>query len=188
MKLTNENSSNTTKIVLALAVLVLVVYGFYGLVYEPQSQKISELGQQGKVLEAENQEIKRYKEEHPEPDKHIEELDSRKEEINKALLNELEFSGYVKQRDRAALETGVQILSMNLRAAVNKAEYREIPVEIETKGSYIEYLKKLEKTERLNTISEIGLSAKNNLVTCKIIMRIYSYGIDAAASKPGAKT
>lgn len=143
------------------------------------------------MFEAENQEIKRYKEEHPEPEKHIEELDWRKEEVNKALPNELEFSGYVKQLDRAALETGVQILSMSPRTAVNKAEYREIPVEIETKGSYkafIEYLKKVEKTDRLNTISGIGLSVQNNLVICKIIMRIYSYGIDAAASKPGAKT
>ena len=43
MKLTNEKSSNTTKLTLALAGLILVIYGFYSWEYEPQNRKVAEL-------------------------------------------------------------------------------------------------------------------------------------------------
>ena len=161
-------------LVLALGMLVssLLLY--------PQELRIAELNRQ---LQAEQQKttvVENFILANPDADKRLFELQQQLAKVEKALPGSLDVSLFMAQLQRDAAASGVKLTNIKPAAMVDRAGYREMPIEVSVEGNYyatLAFLKKLEDGERFNLPTGFLVQRKQDKLTTRLNMQIFCYGV-----------
>ena len=161
-------------LVLALGMLVssLLLY--------PQELRIAELNRQ---LQAEQQKttvVENFILANPDADKRLFELQQQLAKVEKALPGSLDVSLFMAQLQRDAAASGVKLTNIKPAAMVDRAGYREMPIEVSVEGNYhatLVFLKKLEDGERFNLPTGFLVQRKQDKLTTRLNMQIFCYGV-----------
>ncbi|WP_425060714.1 hypothetical protein SCACP_14570 [Sporomusa carbonis] len=169
--------------ILGLGVVLLTTL-FYILVLSPQRDRIAELKSE---YQAESQRVKTieaFAMNHPDLDQYLNELDNKLAQSDNKLPGQPEVGEFLKDVEQAAKGSGIQLSEIKPSPAANKESYREIPVEINVKGTYLQtldFIKKLEDSRRFNAVTNVNIQAKQGSLESKLNLIIYSYGVAPGA-------
>ena len=93
----------------------------------------------------------------------------------KVTLNDL-----IMQVEDSAKKTKVKLNRVKPIGEENKENYRGIKDELDITGDYfqtLEFLKKLEQLQRFNTVTDMSVQAKDEILNSKLSLLVYSYGV-----------
>lgn len=79
-----------------------------------------------------------------------------------------------------AAASGVKLTNIKPAAMVDRAGYREMPIEVSVEGNYhatLAFLKKLEDGERFNLPTGFLVQRKQDKLTTRLNMQIFCYGV-----------
>ncbi len=169
-------------LVLALGMLIssLLLY--------PQEQRIGELTRQLQVEQQKLTVVENFILANPDADKRLFELQQSLARVEKALPGSLDVSLFMAQLQRDAAATGVKLTNVKPSALVDRAGYREMPIEVAIEGNYhatLAFLKKLEDGERFNLPTGFLVQRKQDKLTTRLNMQIFCYGV---TPRPAAGT
>jgi type IV pilus assembly protein PilO len=179
----------------ALYMVILLALGMLvsSLLLYPQELRIGELTRQ---LQAEQQKVavvENFILAHPDAEKRLFELQQSLVRVEKALPGSLDVSLFMAQLQRDAAASGVKLINIKPSALVDRAGYREMPIEVSIEGNYhatLAFLKKLEDGERFNLPTGFLVQRKQDKLTTRLNMQIFCYGVTprpaAGAAKPAA--
>ena len=173
-------------LVLALGVAVSSV------LLVPQEAKIADLARQ---LQSEQQKVTTVENfilANPDADKRLFELQQSLARVEKALPGSLDVSVFMSQLERDAAATGVRLVNIKPAAMVDRAGYREMPIEVSVEGNYyatLAFLKKLEDGERFSLPTAFLIQRKQDKLSTRLNLQIFCYGVTprpaaAAAAAP----
>ena len=174
-------------LVLALGMLIssLLLY--------PQELRIGELTRQLQVEQQKLTVVENFILANPDADKRLFELQQSLARVEKALPGSLDVSLFMAQLQRDAAATGVKLTNVKPSALVDRAGYREMPIEVSVEGNYhatLAFLKKLEDGERFNLPTGFLVQRKQDKLTTRLNMQIFCYGVTprpaAGAATPAA--
>lgn len=177
--------------VLLLAVAMLLS----SLVLYPQEARVRDLERQ---LQAERQKVavvESFTLAHPEIEQYLQEMQRSQTRNEQLLPGNLDVSKYIAQLEKDARDSAVRLVSVKPSAAVEKAGYREIPMEVMAEGSFysiMTFLKRLEDGERFCAPTAFLLQPKGAVLSAKLNLQIFAYGntpkqaAAPAAAAPGA--
>ncbi|MCX7780937.1 MAG: type 4a pilus biogenesis protein PilO [Negativicutes bacterium] len=167
--------------------LIILTGAYVLLVYWPQTARINDLRTQ---LALQRQQVKTVEDfvlAHPETDKYLAELGQRQGFADKLLPNSPDIGEFVREIQRAAVETGVQISYIKPAVPVNKEGYREIPLEILLRGTFFQttaFLKKLEDGSRFSSVHNLTLHSRQGMLEGKVNVSVFCYGVAAPHAHP----
>lgn len=161
-------------LVLALGMVVSSLLLF------PQEVRINALASQ---LQAERQKVATVENfilAHPDADKRLLELQQSLARVETALPGSLDVSVFMSQLQRDAAATGVRLTNIKPSVLVDRAGYREMPIEVSFEGNYhttLAFLKKLEDGERFSLPTGFLIQRKQDKLTTRLTMQIFCYGV-----------
>lgn len=168
------------KIVLFAVVMLVMVVVFYSAVLMEQRNYINQLTSQVELQKQQLRIIEKFVLEHPDSDRYNAELDQKFAVADQMLPDQPDISSFLTQLDQTAVASGVKLIQIKPGQPVNKAGYREIPIEIIVRGSYAEtmtFLTKLESISRFNSVKNIATQSRQAMLESKLSLIIYSYGV-----------
>lgn len=129
----------------------------------------------------------------PDTDKRLVELEQSLLRVEKSLPGSLDVSVFMGQLQRDAAATGVKLVNVKPSAMVDRAGYREMPIEVSVDGNYfamLAFLKKLEDGERFSLPTGFLVQQKQEKLTTRLNLQIFCYGVtpkpSPGAANPGA--
>lgn len=167
-------------VVLYLVLVVALGVFVSSLLLYPQELRIAE---KKRLLQQEEQKVnvvENYILAHPDADKRMAELQQSLLRVEKALPGSMDVSVFMGQLQKDATEAGVRILSVRPSALVDRAGYREMPVEVTLEGNFFQtmaFLKKLEDGERFSLPNTVLVQKKQETLTSRLNLLIFCYGI-----------
>lgn len=162
------------------------VWVYLLLAYFPQQARITELKEQ---LERERQEVQileAFSLAHPSIDKYIGELKVKHAAVDQMLPAETRLGEFILAAQQAADDAGVELLQIKPMTPLNKAGYREIPVEILVRGGFFastHFLRKLEEGPRFTLVQNLSVFSRAGELESKLILGVFSFG-----AMPGSAT
>lgn len=128
---------------------------------------------------------------HPEPEAYLQEMQRSQAKNELMLPVNLDVSKFIAQLEKDSKAAGVKLLSVKPSAAVEKAGYREMPMELMLEGTFysiMSFLKRLEDGERFCVPASFLIQSKQNLLSVKLNLLIFAYGNTpkTAPGKPAA--
>ena len=169
--------------------LVLISYLLYDFLLVPQWTHIDELTAQYNVELQQVKVIEAFAAAHPILEQYILSLDSKIMQVDKMLPDNPEISSFLVQLEQLSRESDVQLSSLKPVKTTNKEGYREIEVEFAIKGRFPQIMSFLSKTEngsRFLSVTNIGMQLGKEGLESKMLAKIYSHGVPAAAPAPVA--
>ena len=146
----------------------------------PQEVRISTLASQ---LQAERQKVAMVENfilAYPDADKRLFELQQSLARVETALPGSLDVSVFMSQLQRDAAATGVRLTNLKPSVQVDRAGYREMPIEVSFEGNYhttLAFLKKLEDGERFSLPTGFLIQRKQDKLTTRLNLQIFCYGV-----------
>ena len=146
----------------------------------PQELRISALASQ---LQAERQKVAMVENfilAYPDADKRLFELQQSLARVETALPGSLDVSVFMSQLQRDAAATGVRLTNIKPSVLVDRAGYREMPIEVSFEGNYhttLAFLKKLEDGERFSLPTGFLIQRKQDKLTTRLNLQIFCYGV-----------
>ena len=157
------------------------------LVLFPQESRIRDLERE---LASERQKVavvESFMLAHTDPEQYLREMQQSQAKNELLLPGNLDVSKFIGQLEKDTHASHVRLVSVKPAAAIEKAGYREMPVEIMVEGSFyslMSFLKRLEDGDRFCSPTAFLIQPKQNLLSAKLNLQIFAYGNSA---KPAAK-
>ena len=117
---------------------------------------------------------------YPDADKRLFELQQSLARVETALPGSLDVSVFMSQLQRDAAATGVRLTNIKPSVLVDRAGYREMPIEVSFEGNYhtmLAFLKKLEDGERFSLPTGFLIQRKQDKLTTRLNLQIFCYGV-----------
>ena len=181
-------------VILYLALILALGVGVSTLVLYPQETRISERQRQ---LQQEMQKVaavENFVLTNPDMDKHLADLQQALLRAEKSLPGSMDTANFLAEIEKEARVAGVRLTGVKPGALVDRAGYREMPVEISVEGNYfatLSFLKKLEDTARFNVPASFLIQQKQNALATRLNLQIFCYGVSvrpAAQPQPASTT
>jgi type IV pilus assembly protein PilO len=176
------------QIALFAFIMLIPAVAFYSLVLTEQRAYIRQLTGQAEIRKQQIDGIEKFVLEHPDADRYQGELDQKLAVADQMLPDRPNMSSFLIQLDQTAAASGVKVAQIKPGQPVNKAGYREIPIEIIIKGTYAQtmiFLTKLESLSRFDSVNNIAMQSQQTMLESKLSIVIYSYGVNRnAAGQP----
>ena len=163
--------------VLGLAIVVMV---FYTYVYQSQQQCLAQLNTDLQMTKQKVQVLEGFLAQHPDLKQYEKELQDKTDLVNSKLPADKDISSFIMQVEDSAKKTNVKLNRVKPIGEENKENYRGIKVELDITGDYfqtLEFLKKLEQLQRFNTVTDMSVQAKDEILNSKLSLLVYSYGV-----------
>lgn len=163
--------------VLGLAIVVMV---FYTYVYQSQQQCLAQLNTDLQMTKQKVQVLEGFLAQHPDLKQYEKELQDKTDLVNSKLPADKDISSFIMQIEDSAKKTNVKLNRVKPIGEENKENYRGIKVELDITGDYfqtLEFLKKLEQLQRFNTVTDMSVQAKDEILNSKLSLLVYSYGV-----------
>ena len=163
--------------VLGLAIVVMV---FYTYVYQSQQQCLAQLNTDLQMTKQKVQVLEGFLAQHPDLKQYEKELQDKTDLVNSKLPADKDISSFIMQVEDSAKKTNVKLNRVKPIGEENKENYRGIKVELDNTGDYfqtLEFLKKLEQLQRFNTVTDMSVQAKDEILNSKLSLLVYSYGV-----------
>ena len=163
--------------VLGLAIVVMV---FYTYVYQSQQQCLAQLNTDLQMTKQKVQVLEGFLAQHPDLKQYEKELQDKTDLVNSKLPADKDISSFIMQIEDSAKKTNVKLNRVKPIGEENKENYRDIKVELDITGDYfqtLEFLKKLEQLQRFNTVTDMSVQAKDEILNSKLSLLVYSYGV-----------
>ena len=179
-------------LVVLYLVLVLALGLFVSsLVLYPQELRIGELTRQLQVERQKVAVVEKFILDHPDSDKRLFELQQSLARVEKALPESLDVSLFMSQLQRDAAASGVKLTNVRPAVLVDRAGYREMPIEVSVEGNYfatLAFLKKLEDGDRFNLPTGFLVQRKQDKLTTRLSLQIFCFGSSPRPAPGGATT
>jgi len=181
-------------VILYLALILALGIGVSSLVLVPQETRISE---RQRLLQQEMQRVatvENFVLTNPDMDKHLTDLQQALLRAEKSLPGSMDTAGFLAELEKEARAAGVRLTGVKPGAIVDRAGFREMPVEISVEGNYfatLAFLKKLEDAARFNVPASFLIQQKQNVLATRLNLQIFCYGVSvrpAAPQQPPAST
>jgi type IV pilus assembly protein PilO len=171
----------------ALYLVLVLTVGFVvsSLVLQPQELRIAAISRQ---LSQEQQKlalIEKFILTYPNGEKRLNELQQSLLRVEKALPGSLDVSAFMAQLERDAQAAGVRLVNLKPSLMVDRAGYRELPIEVSLEGGYFQtmsFLKKLEDGERFSLPAAFLIQKKLDKLSTRLNLQIFCYGITPKAT------
>ena len=163
--------------VLSLAIVGMV---FYTYVYQSQQQCLAQLNTDLQMTKQKVQVLEGFLAQHPDLKQYEKELQDKTDLVNSKLPADKDISSFIMQVEDSAKKTNVKLNRVKPIGEENKENYRGIKVELDITGDYfqtLEFLKKLEQLQRFNTVTDMSVQAKDEILNSKLSLLVYSYGV-----------
>ena len=178
-------------IALYLAVVLVIGISLSSMVLYPQETRIDERTLQ---LQQEKQKVAVVESSiltNPDMDKHLAELQQALNRAETALPGSMDVSFFLAQLEQNARDGGVKLTYVKPGVLVDRAGYRELPVEVSVEGTFLatmSFLKRLEDGARFSVPAAFLIQQKQNLLTTRLNLQIFCYGITPrpASAAPGS--
>lgn len=161
------------------AACILAAAGlFYWFVYLPQRAQIEKLTLEANIGQAKIAEIERFLNAHPDLAAYERETRAKLEMLAKKLPDDHEISAFVAQAQQAANDSGVILVRVAPGQANARGAYTETPLLVEFRGNYVqtlEFIRKLERIERFNSIDRMELKSQEGSLGGKFMMLVYAF-------------
>ena len=129
---------------------------------------------------------------HPEPAKHLNQLEEKLTVFNRMLPLEPQVGEFLTQSENSAKTSGVQFVSLKPGQMANKGGYRELSLELTIRGNYFQtmnFLKRIEEGPRFVAVTNVTMQSQSGQIQSKIWVSIYTLalgGSPASQSLPAA--
>ncbi len=146
---------NNQKIAILVALIVLLMAGYYTLWYGPRSEEISRLADD---VEAARNDVKIKQQRAanlPKLQAELRELDARLKEAVGQLPNKKEIADLLRSISAKAQASGLEVLLFRPRSENYKEFYAEIPVDINVKGNFYNVVTFFDEVGRLSRLVNI---------------------------------
>ena len=163
--------------VLGLAIVVMV---FYTYVYQSQQQCLAQLNTDLQMTKQKVQVLEGFLAQHPDLKQYEKELQDKTDLVNSKLPADKDISSFIMQVEDSAKKTNLKLNRVKPIGEENKENYRGIKVELDITGDYfqtLEFLKKLEQLQRFNTVTDMSVQAKDEILNSNLSLLVYSYGV-----------
>ena len=128
---------------------------------------------------------------HPNTEQYLTELQMAIARAERALPPSPDISIFLAQLEKEAKAAGVKMTGVKPAVVIDRAGYRELPVEVSIEGNYfatLTFLKRLEDGERFSVPTAFLVQQKQNNLATRLNLQIFSYGLTPrpAATPQGA--
>ena len=178
-------------VILYLALILALGVGVSTLVLYPQETRISERQRQ---LQQEMQKVaavENFVLTNPDMDKHLADLQQALLRAEKSLPGSMDTANFLAEIEKEARVAGVRLTGVKPGAIVDRAGYREMPVEITVEGNYfatLSFLKKLEDAARFNVPASFLIQQKQNELATRLNLQIFCYGVSVRSTAAASTT
>lgn len=151
------------KLVLFALVTVLAALVTWFFVFQPQRLRLAELDGRYRNEKRQVDTIEAHVLAHPDPAKHMAELDARRRVVDRMLPETPGVSDFLVIVEKAARASGVQIMHIKPAQVVSRNNYQETPLDILIRGDFFQtvaFLKQLEDAPRFNSVNSLALNMK----------------------------
>lgn len=173
------------KIFFFLIGLAIVAMLFYTYVYQQQQQCLAQANTDLQMTKQKIQVLEGFLTQHPDLNQYEKELQDKSDLVNSKLPADKDISSFIIQVEESAKKSNVSLNRIKPLGEENKENYRNIKVEVEIVGDYfqtLEFLKSLEQLQRFNTVTDMSVQAKDEILDSKLSLLVYSYGVAPVAS------
>ncbi|MFH1672682.1 MAG: type 4a pilus biogenesis protein PilO [Pseudomonadota bacterium] len=182
--------SRVHRILICAATFLLLMVGFYFLIYSPKSEKITGLSGEYSRLQGELAKAKAQARSLARLEKDFKEAEIEFKKAKQLLPDKKETSQLLDGVTMAGQSVGLEFLLFKPGQEVVQGFYAEIPVTIKVNGSYHNtalFFDKVSKLHRIVNIFDIKIKGekKSYMLTTSCIAKTYRFieGSDAASSK-----
>ena len=178
-----------------LVVLYLVLVVALGLVISslllyPQELRQNELSAQLQQARQKVAVVETFVLTHPNTEQYLTELQMAITRADRALPPSPDISIFLAQLEKDAKVAGVKMTGVKPAVVIDRAGYREMPVEVSIEGNYfatLTFLKRLEDGERFSVPAAFLIQQKPNNLATRLNLQIFSFGLTPrpAATPPG---
>lgn len=175
-------------ILFGTGMLLSTIFIFVAII-TPQRERIATLSAQYQLEQQRINTIQVYVQKHPDPEQHIRDMEMKVSQLELKLPNQPKIGEFLKEIEQAAKLSGVKFAEIKPLASINRSGYREIPLEIQIKASFgnlLEFTKKVGEIQRFNSLTNINVLSKQDMLDVKLSLSIYSYGVspEPVSSQP----
>lgn len=182
--------SRVHRILICAATFLLLMVGFYFLIYSPKSEEITRLSGEYSRLQGELAKAKAQARSLARLEKDFKEAEIEFKKAKQLLPDKKETSQLLEGVTMAGQSVGLEFLLFKPGQEVVQGFYAEIPVTIKVNGSYHNtalFFDKVSKLPRIVNIFDIKIKGekKSYMLTTSCIAKTYRFieGSDAASSK-----
>jgi len=182
--------SRVHRILICAATFLLLMVGFYFLIYAPKSEEITRLSGEYSRLQGELAKAKEQTRTLARLEKEFKAAEIEFKKARRLLPDKKEISQLLEGVTMAGQSVGLEFLLFKPEQEVVKGFYAEIPVTIKVNGSYHNtalFFDKVSKLPRIVNIFNIKIKGekKSYMLTTSCIAKTYRFieGSDAASSK-----
>ncbi len=171
-----------TLFVIGMITISLLGYLF---VLLPQWGKIDELKTEYIVEQQKVKVIEDFLLLHPNPEDYLAELDNKLVKIGQSLPDSPDISNFLFQIEGLSTAYNVQLVSLKPGKIASKENYRIYDIEIIINGNFPEsmnFVSAIEKGLRFTTITGTNMQLGVTGLETKLLAKIYSFGVPAAAN------
>ncbi len=182
--------SRVHRVLICAATFLLLMVGFYFLIYSPKSEEITRLSGEYSRLQGELTKAKAQVRSLARLEKEFKAAEIEFKKAKLLLPDKKEISQLLEGVTMAGQSVGLEFLLFKPGQEVVQGFYAEIPVTIKVKGSYHNtalFFDKVSKLHRIVNIFDIKMKSekKSGMLTTSCIAKTYRFieGSDAASSK-----
>ncbi len=139
---------------------IVLLVGFYFVVYGPRDGEKADLQREVKQLEEELESARAVAELRPVLEKQIQEMGDKLSYYERRLPNEKEVPKLLVELRRAVEEEGVQLEALKAGDPENRGTYTTVPFDVEVTGGYHElgkFVNTLESGERFLAVNDLSI-------------------------------
>lgn len=165
--------------VLGVGALLVTLLFYIGIVI-PQRTAIAVVKDQYQTERERLKVIEAFAKKHPDSIGYLKELNQKLTLLDAKLPNQPELGEFIREIEQASKLSSMRLAEIKPAAAINKAGYQEIPLEILLTGSFtnlLEFIKTIEGSQRFTSIKNTNIQAKQGMLEVKLTMVIYSFGV-----------
>ncbi len=152
----------TLKPVHGVAIALVLVVGFYLLVYGPRGKEKASLTSEVRELEEQLDNARAVAELRPVLEKQIQQMGDKLAYYERRLPNEKEVPKLLVELRRAVEEEGVQLEALKAGDPENRGTYTTVPFDVDILGGYHElgkFMNRLESGERFLAVDDLSIES-----------------------------
>ncbi|MDT8901800.1 type 4a pilus biogenesis protein PilO [Anaeroselena agilis] len=151
------------KLMLFALVALLIFAAAWLFLLQPQRLRLAELDGRYRNEKRQVDTIEAHALAHPDPAKHMAELDARRRALDRMLPETPGVSDFLVAVEKAARASGVQIMQVKPAPVVSRNGYHETPLDLLVRGDFFQtvgFLKRLEDAPRFNSVPQLTMDMK----------------------------